>query len=775
MKTLRLDKFILIFSLLIIAVPPAWAQEAAPPLWKVTNFDVTANLPATTATAAAERILTARAVISASNIGQGTGRTFTVRLNATAEIKTAAVGDTAARFVARAESRTQLQQVTMTLPAPIAPGGAVNVTLDYRLPVTSNTALATISPEGSQFLPLSAWYPAPNSPFSVRGADHAPMRLTINGAGDDTIISSGKSAAAGASFEQKLAAQPFFLTGKWEIVEGANEARGVSAHLARGASPDERKRAESLIALAASARSFYTGLLGATPDAPVRLVAVNRGGGFDSGGTILVDHAVFRRGKIDALTAQLIGEAVARMWIGGVTPVRAEGAGVVREGLIRFLASLFVEKEFGREAAEAERLRQRIAYSAIARRDAPLSLSTPLEPTYYTSVANKGAIVWRLADRTLGREAFLTVLREQLQKAQSSELTLAALRAALNARGGAGLKTALDAGFDQPTEIDLLIGLPQQRGGEWVSALRNTGAVETMVNAVATTESGERIVSQATIPARDFADVRFKTASRILRVEVDPDKIYPQIDYANDVAPRAPALEESLAEATRLLAGQQFIGAEASARELVARAPLMQEGRILLARALLEQNKLPDAEREFRAALDERLPLPATLAWAQIGLGEIALRRNQATEAARFFDMAVRSDGGYAPTLAARAARLKAGVAPAGANAIDEAVRAAVAQFDQAVRSGRKAELDALIVPGELANFAKGIISSQPEQWQSKLLRAEAIGADRVAADVQIAAKTLGREREVTAVLIFARIGGALRLVEIPIFEERQL
>jgi hypothetical protein len=44
MKILRLNKFILIFALLIIPAPLR-AQEAAPPLWRVLNFDVTANLP----------------------------------------------------------------------------------------------------------------------------------------------------------------------------------------------------------------------------------------------------------------------------------------------------------------------------------------------------------------------------------------------------------------------------------------------------------------------------------------------------------------------------------------------------------------------------------------------------------------------------------------------------------------------------------------------------------------------------------------------------------
>ncbi|HEX8130329.1 MAG TPA: hypothetical protein VF527_14590 [Pyrinomonadaceae bacterium] len=774
MNNLRPLKLALVFTLLLTSTG-ARAQEEARPAWQVVRFDVTATLPAP---AAPDRSLAVRAALSARNVGTAAGRSLTVRLNSAAEIKSAAVGDASAQYFARAEARTGLQQVSLTLPAAVAPGSSVNVSLDYRLPVLANTGLAAISPEGAQFLPLSGWYPSPNSQFAARGADTAPVRLTVNAAGGETVLSSGT--ATGATFEQKLSAQPFFLTGKWETVEGANEARGVTAYLPRGATADERKRAEALINVASAARSFYTGLFGSPVDTPIRLVGVTRGAGFDLGGTILLDAAVFRRAKVDALTAQLIGEAVTRLWFGGATPVRGEGAGVVREGLARYLATLFLEKEFGREAADAERLRQRIAYSAIARRDAPLSITTPLEPTYYLSVANKGAMIWRLADRTLGHEAFLTLLREQLQKNREGELTLAVLRAALNAAGGAGLKSALDTGFDQPTELDLLIGLPQLRGGEWVSALRNTGALETNVNAVAVTESGERVISQATIPPRDFADVHFKTTARIVRVEVDPDKIYPQIDYANDAAPRAPAVEESLEEATRLLAAGNHAQAGETARALFARAPLMQDARILHARALLEQNKLPEAEREFRAALDDRLPLAATLAWANIGLGEVAMRRNAAAEAANFFNEAVRAEGGYAPTLVARAARLRAEAARASANsgaaapAIDESVRAAVTQLDQTIRGGRKTELDALLMPGELATFAKGIIGSQPEQWQTKLLRTEPLGADRFAADVQITAKTLGgREQSGTAVLVYARSGNTLRLADVPIFEVR--
>jgi tetratricopeptide (TPR) repeat protein len=757
---------LLIAALHLQAAPGARAQDG--PVWQVRRFDVTANVPAATT-----RSLAARAIITARNVGRGAGRSFTVRINPAAEVRSVTVGGAAAQFTSRPEARTKLNAVATTLPAPVAPGSELSVAFDYALPVESNTGLAAISAEGSQFLPLSNWYPTPNSPVSPRGSDAAPLRLTVNAPTGESVVSTGAAAGATA-FEQTLNVQPFFLTGRWDVVEGAGDARGTSAHLLRGATAEERARAESLIAVAAAARTFYTGLLGPATDAPVRLVAVRRGAGFDGGGALLLDAAVFRRPKTDAVTALSIAEAVARLWVGGVTPVYGDGAGALREGLTRHLALRFFEKHFGAEAAVAERLRERIAYAAISRRDAPLSVTNPLDPTYFTSTANKGAMIWRLAERVLGADEFAALLRAQLQGARETGLTLAALRAALNERGGASLKLLLDAGLDQPTELDLLVGLPRPRGAEQLVALRNTGALPLVVTVAATTERGERVTAEAALQPQDFGDAVLKTAAKIVRVEVDPDKLYPQINYSNDLMPAAPALEESLADATRTLAAQEYARSESIAREMLVRTPLMQEARVLLARSLLEQGKLDEAEREFRAAQDAPLPLPDTLAWAAVGMGQIALRRGQPGDASRRFSEAIQMGASYAPTLAARAARLRADAAQGATTpTIDEAVRAAVAQLDAAIKGGRKAEIDALIAPGELSAFSRGIVGSQPELWQSRVLRTESLGGDRVAADVQIGAKVLGQERNSTAVLVFSRAGGRMQLVEIPIFEER--
>jgi hypothetical protein len=771
-KTIMKPVLIFLFVCVVCVFSPPIAiraQDDARAAWQVTNFDITVNNPG------ADRALNARAVVSLRNVGRAAGSTLSLRLNSKAEIKSVTVGGAAASYHATPESRGGAQRVTITLPAAIAANENVSATMDYSLFVAENSGLAALSPIGAQFLPLSLWYPSANTPFAVRGADYAPFRLTITGANG---VSSGveKGGAGGNSvFEQTLNGQPFFVTGNWDRTDGAGNAKGISAFLPKGAGADERKQAEALIALASDARAYFASLLGPAPDIPLRLVAVTRGGGFDDAGTVLLGEGAFRRKKVDAVTALEITEAVARVWIGGEAPVRGEGHGVVREGLTRFLAGLFLEKQFGADAAESERARQRLAYVAIAKRDGPLARTTPLDATYFSSVTNKGAMVWRLIDHMMGRDAFLTALRGLLANAKSSPdgLSLGRARSLLAEQGGTALKTMIDQELDAATDMDLMAGLPHLEGGQWVSALRNLGSIEAVVNVQGTTDSGQKASAQATIPAHDFGQVVFKNASKITRVEIDPEKFYPQLEYANDVAPKTVEVATALAEATRLFGAQESVKAEALARELLASSPRLQEARIVLARALLAENKIDDAEREFRQLADERLPTPAALAWSGIGLGEIALKRGQAAEAARYFSEGVRADADYASTLAGRAARIRAEAGTSAAPAIEESVRTFVGQLDTAIRSGRQADIVPLVVSGELVGFVRGVIGTQPEAWQTRVLRAEALGSNRVALDVAITSKQLGAEHSGTAVLILTRVGGGWKLNAIDFFEVR--
>ncbi len=767
---------LIIICLAFIFAMSVHAQDAGRAAWSVLRYDIAAQ------TNAPDRVMNASATLQARNVGDAAGKTFTVRLNPAIEVRAAQVGGANATFSKGTDARANLQQIIVALPSSVAPNETLTVKIDYRFPLERNSGLASLSTEGAQFLPLSAWYPTPNTIVSPRGADSAPFRLTVTPNAGEAVLSSGRNTGAN-TFEQTLNAQPFFLTGKWTTIEAATAAN-ITAHLYEGATADERARADELIKLAAAARSFFAQTLGATVDVPMRLVAVRRGAGFDNAGTVLVDAAAFRRPRTDAATALTIAEAAAHIWIGGASAVGGDGAGVIREGLSRYLALLFIEKQFGAEAADAERARARTAYAAVARRDAPLALASPLFDTYFTSVTNKGALVWRLIEQAMGREKMWRVLTQQLQATRSIDktdadvraLTLAALRAALVAEAGANSIAAdvIAYSFDQQTETDLLVGLPQKRGAESIAALRNTGSIPASVKVVATSADGERFTTSAVIPAKDFGEARFATTKTLTRIEIDPEKIYPQLDYANDIAPAVQNLnDEPLSEATRAFTRSDFANAEIFAREALTRTPAMSEARVLLARALLGANKIEAAEAQFKQTIEAALPTANALAWSNIGLGDIALKRGQTAEAARRYDEAARVDAEYASTLAARNKRIQV-EKQAGASPVDEAARAFMTRLDAAIKSGRRPELEALIVPGELALFAKGIAGTQPEIWQTTVLRTESQGANRILADVQINTRALGVDQQGTAVFVLARDGsGAFKLADVQFFEVR--
>jgi len=753
--------------MLCLATMQAGAQAPAIVIWQVNSFDVQANVQQT------ERLLNAVATINATNVGNGSGRTMTLRINSKASVKSVTAGGAAANFRPIQEPRGDLQRIEINLPATVAPNATMSATVTYSLPVESNSGLTAISPIATQFLPLAFWYPIPNTPYSARGADTAPFHLTVN---IPNAISSGveKSGSPGSvTFDQSLYGQPFFLQGDWDKLEGAADAKGVIVMLEKGASADDRKHAEALMAFTAAARAFFAAALGPAPDAPIRLVAVRRGAGFTDGGTVLFDADTLRLPKLEAATALSVAETVARLWIGGQTPVRGEGGGVLRDALVRFLATQFLEKQFGADAVKSELYQQRLAYATVAQRDGPLARTSQLDSTYFASVPNRGAMFWRLVDRRLGRDVLMGVLRASLQagKGDPNGFNLPAVREALVARGGDGLKALLDQQLDQVVDTDLMIGLPVQRGADWVSALRNLGSIDVTVTVAATTEQGQEVRAEATVPAKNFGEAVFKTTGKIVRVEVDPDKLYPQLDYGNDVMPRAKDLSAALNEASLQLGGQDFAKAEATARAMLASAPRFQEAQIILARALLGQNRIEDAERLFRAALDEPLPFAATVAWANIGLGEIAMKRNQAADAVKRFNDAVLASRDYPSSLAARAARIRAEAAANSAPPVDENARTFITQLSQAVVSNKKAELESRIVPGELVRFINGSIGT--EAWETKVVRTEQLNANLIAADVQIRASKLGTVGTGTAVLLLARTPSGWKLSGIDLFEVR--
>jgi tetratricopeptide (TPR) repeat protein len=627
--------------------------------------------------------------------------------------------------------------------------------VDYKLEVKENSGIASLSPVSSHFLPMSFWYPTPNSWFFARGADSAPFSISVAGAQSDFVTAGERSPDIG--FDQKLNGQPFFAVGNWDTVSAA----GTTVFVPKGSGADAQKRANELAAIATDAKTFIAPLLGPAPDEPIKIVAVRRGTGFAGGGTIFVDESVFRRPKIDSLTAMNVAEAVAKMWIGGAIGVSGDAQGAIREGLSRFIATQFIENRFGKDVADVERMRQRTAYASVARRDSPIRTVTPVDDFYFSEVANKGAMIWNLLQRKVGKDEFYKTLRDN---AKDGSLEMAELRQAFSAQ-----KDFLDYMIDQTTDMNLLVGLPQAGNGETKIALRNTGSIDATVTVTATTATGEVLSAPTTIRAVSFGDVSFKTPAKIIRAEVDSEKLYPQQDYSDDTAPREFTDSDELLAVKKTFDQQDFAGAEKNARLVLRDLPRFDDVRVLLGRALLAQNKTADAEKEFRAVLDEKLPTARAMAWADVGLGEIASRANRSSDAIKFAEDAIRSDGEYGASLAARSLRNKLNVSTPS----DESIKAFFAQFDKTAVSNRKADLDTLVVPGDATKFANGI-SGQTEQWQTQVKQIDQLDANNVLVEANLNVKLLSRDATSgIAVFRMTKVGGEWKLSGVEMFEVR--
>ena len=753
---MKIRPALLILTLISVLAAVSMAQDetrnaTVATTWQVEKYDINANLPASET----DRTLTAKATLTLKNVSGSPASALTLRISPNAEVSAVSVNSANADFSKREErldaART-LQRIAIKIPA-VSPGASTTVSVDYKLPVKENSGISSLSPAGSSFLPLSFWYPTPNSWFFTRGADYAPFRIQVGGPTGLAVVSSGAQSAN--AFDQKFNGQPFFIAGSWDVTN----SNGVSVYVPKGMGPEAQSRASELASFVSDARAFTSNLLGAAPDMPIRIVAGRRGSGFSDSGLVVVDEAVFRRPKLDAQTAMNLAEAVAKMWVGTAVSVSGEGQGAIREGLPRFIATEFIESKFGKDVGDVERSRQRSAYAAVSQRDEPLATVSQADDYYYAEAANKGAMAWRLFDKRLGRNAFFETLRANFKDSQTN---LGELRSALSSE-----KDLADYMFDRLTDTDLMVGLPQQGSGEAKVAVRNTGGVDATVTLQAVTNTGENLSTQTTIRSASFGEVSFRTPAKIVRVEVDSEKLYPQTDYTDDTAPKELTENDELLAVKRLFDKQDFAGAEATARKVLRDMPRYDDVRILLGRSLLALGRTADAEREFTAVLGEKLPTSRSLAWANVGLGEAAAKAGQTPQAAKFADAAIAADADYGASLAARSLRKRLNIA---GNAPED-IKAFFTRFDKAAVSNRKAEVDALVMPGEVTKFGSGV-SGSTEQWQTQVISADPVDADTVLVETNVTVKLLNADPQSgTAVFRLTKSSGGWRLSAVDMFE----
>lgn len=741
---------------LLIQTQPSFGQNEAArasKTWEVRKFEVIVTLPQPDS----ERTVSASATLSLTNVSASNAAGVTLRISPQAEVSSVKINGGATDFT-KGEEKTgagSLQRIIVRgLMVPT--GAGLQVEVSYRIRVDENSGLAAISPVTSQFLPLSFWYPTPTSWYFARGGDFAPVTIRVNGVGTSTVIAPGKS-VGGVHSETALNLQPFFLTGSWETVQAA----GVEAFVQSGASESEKERAKEIAAYASEARNYFSKLLGDLPETNFRIVAVRRGGGFSGGGVILLDQSAFRRKKVDSQTAVVVADAVAKTWLGGAAQVSGDGYSVIREGLARYLATQFIEQRFGAEVADVERLRQRLAYGTVAKRDGAITQISPIDDFYATSMTSKGAIIWRQVVRDVGADRFFGIFKSAIR---SGRLDLASIRQSLPDQ-----KVFLDYAFDQVTDGNILVGLPRSEGGVTRVALRNTGPIDVTVNVRASLAGGGSLTAVATVPSKSFGEAEFRTSSQIAAVEVDPEKYFLQQDYSDDVAPRRFSESDFVLLVKSSFDKQDFTSAEKDAREILTEFPHFDDVRTLLARSLLAAGKVSDAEREFRILEAEKLPSARTLAWTEVGLGEIAARAGRGSEALERFESGIRADAELGATFAGRKGRNQLGLAAK----IDQSIGDFFAIFDKAAVSNRKSEVDALIVPGEMAKFSKGL-AGQAQEWTSLVRHVDMFGPDSALVEVDVSLRLINKNAESGPVTYrMHKVGGAWRLSGVETFEVR--
>jgi hypothetical protein len=317
---------------------------------------------------------------------------------------------------------------------------------------------------------------------------------------------------------------------------------------------------------------------------------------------------------------------------------------------------------------------------------------------------------------------------------------------------------------------DFAIGQPVVAAGGVESTIANFGSGDVTIDVIATTDKGEKLKRTVTIKSSEYGTVSFPAGTNITTIEADPDKLYLQVDYANDIFPRRPSQSEAFGQANVAFSKNDFVTAEAKAREGLKETPNAPTLQALLGRALLAQKKTDEAARTFEAVLkSEPFPLQAYGA-ANLGLAEIAQQQNNLAEAARRFRFAAMSDFDAATTIAARDGAAKA---ERGVNAIKipEDVRAFLQKFDGAVLQGTADAVNQFVELGNLRKFVQSLVVRKPATWVTEAIRTEEWDANRTAVDVILKIKIEGKDYSGRAVYVVSRSGGKMLLSEVPVFD----
>jgi tetratricopeptide (TPR) repeat protein len=774
----------------------AAAQEV-----EVDRYNINARLDA------AASAVDVRAALNITNLGQSSKSRLYFRLTKLAKVASATVDGAAAEVETSDDRRvTSLSQVVVSPRSAVGAGAKATVELSYRIEAPESTPLLHIYSGEVLLTPESVWFPMPSTMFTLYGATTAPFTLTLSSSqgGNFRALASGtlKSEGGQSTFDQPLNSLPLVVAGNFgePIISETGGVKieifvqpGIAAVSADAKPADSPAITSRMSDEAGRIIDFLTRTLGPPPaGATFRIISSVRAGNLTEPGVLVLNEQVFRRDTLSAGTIEVLADALARMWLEGRVrlrgqearpagetraAVKARSAAFLSDSIPRYLAALYFEDRFSISSASDLFTRMRWGYTPVAQsgRDAELALQTVLLPNYSAAVLNKGPLVLRLLAETAGRGKLITAIKSVFSGPPSRVVTIEDLRAALIKDASPEVERVFGQWVDSIIEPDIIIGaaLPSDKPGTQKINLRNLGTGDVRVTVLAVTASGKRLTTTVLVESENLATAEINTSEKISFVEVDPEKLIIQSNYDNDArdaesrTTRASA-QTLLTEGIVAFNKTQYAEAEAKLREAL-RAD--QRNAVLhswLARTLVAQKKLDEAASEANAAIRTDPPVGSALAWARVCLGQIAMARNQAAEAARQFRAAVVEADETAAQLAAHEGLIEAERAAGSSPPVDPSVRAFITALDEAIKEPASDKLFTLVIRNNLKRFVQGLTVTRPASWVTEILRVERIDSGRVSVDVGLKVRSEGRDQSGTAVYVLARVGNAWQLEDVP-------
>src|SRR5215813_1693732 len=282
-------------------------------------------------------------------------------LNPKAKVETMKVNGAAVQPKTAEDARNNLMRVYVEMTSAMTGLREFDVDLDYSIPAADRSAALHVSGEETFLLPSSFWVPVTHTPYADHGADTAPFSLTVAAPAGLKVISSGVRKSEN-SFEQSLAAQPFFIVGDYDVVSRGGAEDPVEVYYPRGSGEIGKQQADRIAAEAERAVAFYAKYFNAGAVEPFRIVSTqarqlntatsdsfsaSRETSASMVGAVTIDENVFRRDAVDLGMIELISGAAARAWIDGQVPLPGSDTLTLRDALPVYLVAQYLGDRFG--------------------------------------------------------------------------------------------------------------------------------------------------------------------------------------------------------------------------------------------------------------------------------------------------------------------------------------------------------------------------------------------------------------------------------------------